>query len=248
LETAAKTDNFPLKATVDFESGTWGVRADSEKIKELFDEPVNLHVQSGDGGVRFTDGKGAEKSIRTCREYRSVIEAGFYPSDNTELKISFDLAATSAMLEAASCAKLAPISYIRSPRLGLTNLNLLPARLAPTWRLDGSEIISKQDATTIQEFLDTRSISAQIHSNTQVSIECEDHGVTLTELMRADFDDDGVEEILFKSHFYIKFATFRSLSIGLLRKRDLVSMFEYQSWNSEIEMAQYRHQMARIMR
>jgi hypothetical protein len=66
--------------------------------------------------------------------------------------------------------------------------------------------------------------------------------------MRADFDDDGVEEILVKLHFYIKFATFRSLSIGLLRKRDPVSMFQYQSWDREVEMAQHRHQIARIAR
>ena len=81
-----------------------------------------------------------------------------------------------------------------------------------------------------------------------VGIECQDHGITLAELMRADFDDDGVEEILIKVHSYIKFATFRSLSIGLLRKKDAVSPFEYQSWNREIEMAQHRHQIARIMR
>jgi hypothetical protein len=66
--------------------------------------------------------------------------------------------------------------------------------------------------------------------------------------MRGDFDDDGAEEILIKLHFYIKSATFRSLSIGLLRKKDPVSPFEYQSWDSEIAIAQYRHQIARTTR
>ena len=47
-----------------------------------------------------------------------------------------------------------------------------------------------------------------------VGIRVQDHGVTLTELMRADFDDDGLEEILITVHYYIKFATFRLLSIG----------------------------------
>lgn len=248
LEAAAETHNFPLKATIDFESGTWEVRADREKINELLDEPVELHAHGSEFGVQFTDGKGAEKSIRTCREYRSAIEAGFYPSDNTALKISFLLATASAMLDAASCAKIPPISYIRRPRLGLKNLDLLPAQIAPTWKGDGSNITMKSDASTIQEFLEAGNISVQVRADTLVSIEVEDQGVALTELMRADFDDDGVEEILVKKHFYIKFGTLRSLSIGLLRKRDPDSIFEYESWDSATDLAQLRHEIARAMR
>ena len=104
------------------------------------------------------------------------------------------------------------------------------------------------DASTIQELLDARDITVQIHSDTVVSIEVEDQGVALTELMRADFDDDGVEEILVKKHFYVKLGTLRSLSIGLLRKRDLNSIFEYESWDSATDLAQLRHQIARAMR
>lgn len=248
LDAASKTDKFPLNATVDFKSGSWEVIADSEKTNALFDDPVDLHVQGRESGVRFTDGKGSEVSVSTCREYRAAIAAGHYPSDNTELKVSFALATTSAILEAASRAKLAPTSYIRSPRLGVANLKLLPATLAPTKRLDRSNIVSQSGCTTIQELVETGSISAGVLSDTEVGIECEEHGITLTELMRADFDDDGVEEILIKAHSHTKFATFRSLSIGLLRKEDAASLFEYQPWNREIEMAQYRHQIAPIMR
>jgi hypothetical protein len=248
VEAAVKTSKFPLNATVEFESGTWEVKADPDKINNLLDEPVVLHVEGGREGVRFTDGKGSEFSVRTCREYKSAITAGCYPSDNTELKVSFILATASAVLEAASCAKLAPISYIRSPRLGVTNLNLLPGKLAPTWRLDGSEIISVSDADSIQTLFEKGSIRTQILSDVRVTIECKDHGVTLTELMRADFDYDGVEEILVQMHFYINGATFRALSIGLLHRRGLDSMFEYQSWDADWPRAQSRHQIARVMR
>jgi hypothetical protein len=248
LDAASKTDKFPLNATVEFESGSWEVVADSEKINKLLDEPVDLQAQGIEGGLRFTDGKGSERPIRTCREYISAIAAGFYPSNNLELKLSFTLATTSAILQAASRARLAPTSYIRSPRLGVTNFGLLPSTLAPTKRPDRSEIISQSGCATIQDLVEARGISAGILSDTVVGIECQDRGITLTELMRGDFDDDGVEEILIKVHSYIKFATFRSLSIGLLRKKDAVSLFEYQSWNREIEMAQHRHQIARIMR
>ena len=137
------------------------------------------------------------------------------------------------MLEAASRAKLAPISYIRSPRLGVTNLNLLPRKLAPTQRSDGSEIISESDTNSIQTLFEKGSISTQISSDARVTIECEDHGVILTELMRADFDYDGVEEIFVQRRFYIKGGTFGALSIGLLRRRHLDSMFEYQLWDAD---------------
>ena len=232
LDAASKTNRFPLNATVHFESGSWAVAADSERINILLDEPVDLHVQGKERGVRFTDGKGSAISISTCREYKAAIAAGYYPSDNTNLKVSFYLATTSAILEAASRARLAPISYIRSPRQGVTNFGMLPATLAPTKRSDQSDIVSTSGGTTIQELVEAGSISANILSDTEVEFECQDHGVALTELMRADFDDDGVEEILIKVNSYIKFATFRSLSVGLLGKKDAASPFEYQLWNS----------------
>ena len=248
LDTASKTNKFPLNSTVHFESGSWNVVADSERINRLFDERVDLHVQGKECGVQFTDGKGSEISISTCREYKTAIAAGYYPSDNTNLKVSFVLATTSAILEAASCARLAPISYIRQPRQCVTNLRLLPATLAPARHLYGSDMVWQSDYTTIQDLVEAGEISSESQSDTTVGIECLDHGVILTELMRADFDDDGAEEILITMHSYIKFATFRSLSIGLLSKKDAVSLFEYRSWDRENEMAQHRHQIARIMR
>jgi hypothetical protein len=248
IEVAVKTGKFPLNATVEFESGTWEVKADPEKIDKLLDEPVVLHVQGSKEGVQFTDGKGSERSIRTCRKYKSAITAGYYPSNNAENRTSFILATATAVLEAASRAKLAPISYIRSPLLGVTNLNLLPGLLAPTRRHDRSEIISVSDTDSIQTLIEKGSINAQISSDARITIECESQGVTLTELMRADFDNDGVEEILVQMHFYISGASFRALGIGLLRKRNLDSMFEYQSWDADLSRSQRSHQIARIMR
>lgn len=248
LDTASKTDKFPLNATVYFENGRWEVTADPEKINRLFDEPVDLHVQGRARGVRFTDGKGSEISISTCREYKEAVSARYYPSDNTENKISFVLATTCAILEAASRARLASVSYIRSPRVGVTNFSMLSARLAPTRRADRSDIISLAGYTTIQELVEAGSISAEILSDTEVKIECQDQGVTLTELMRADFDEDGVEELLIKEHFYIKSCSLRSLSVSLLSKKDPVLPLEYESREARIEMAQHRHQIARILR
>lgn len=233
LDTASKTDKFPLNATVYFESGSWEVMADSEKINRLFDEPVDLHAHGRGLGVRFTDGKGSEISISTCREYKAAISARYYPSNNAENRASFVLATTCAMLEAASRARLASVSYIRSPRVGVTSFRLLSARLAPTRRADRSEIISLSGYTTIQELVDAGSISAEILSDTEVRIECQDQGVTLTELMRADFDEDGVEEVLVKEDFYIRSASHRSLSVSLLGKKDPVSPLEYQSWDAK---------------
>jgi hypothetical protein len=247
-EVAVKTSKFPLNATVEFESGAWEVKADPEKVDKLLDEPIVLYVRGSEKEVQFTDGKGSYISVRTCREYKSAITAGYYPSNNMEMKASFILATASAMLEAASRAKLAPISYVRSPRLGVTNFNLLPGKLAPTWRLDRSEIVPVSDFDSIQTLFEKWRISLRILSDVCVTMECEDHGVTLTELMRADFDFDGVEEILVQMHFYIKGATFRHLSIGLLRRRNPDSMFEWQSWDADWPRAQSRHQIDRIMR
>lgn len=203
LDAATNTSGFPLHTTIEFESGVWDVRADPGQVDKLLDEPVTLWAENGRVGVAFKNENGDEISVRTCREYRTAVSSGFYPSDNTQLKMSFLLVTASAILEAAARAKLAAVSHFRSLRKSVMGADKEDPQLT---KPDGLEL-------------------------------------SLTELMRADFDGDGIEEILVLQRIYATAGTFRALEIGLLRKAHPQSEIEYSTWSVDANWAQAQRKL-----
>ena len=198
LDAATKTSGFPLHTTIAFESGVWDVRADPGQVDKLLDEPVALWAENGQGGVAFKNENGDEISVQTCREYRAAVSTGFYPCDNTQLKMSFLLVTASAILEAAARAKLAAVSHFGPKRKKIED-----SRAPESGGLE----------------------------------------LSLTELMRADFDDDGTEEILVLQSIYATGGTFRALEIGLLHKPHAHSEIEYSTWDVDANWAQAQRKL-----
>jgi hypothetical protein len=198
LDAATKTSGFPLHTTIEFESGVWDVRADPGQVDKLLDEPVALWAENGRVGVAFKNENGDEISVRTCREYRTAVSSGFYPCDNTQLKMSFLLVTASAILEAAARARLAAVSYFGPKRKKVTDADREDSQAPESGGLE----------------------------------------LSLTELMRADFDGDGIEEILVLQRIYATAGTFRALEIGLLHKPHAHSEIEYSTWDVDANWAQ----------
>jgi hypothetical protein len=202
IDVATQASGFPLHTTVEFESGAWNVKADPEQIEKLLDEPVALWADPNRPGVTFKDENGHEISIRTCREYRTAVSSGFYPTDNTQLKMSFLLVTASAILEAASRAKLAAVSYIGHKREKVR----------------------------------------------QVGQEDPDSGgfdLSLTELIRADFDGDGIEEVLVLQRIWATGGSFRAVEVGLLRRPTADSKIEYSTWDLDANWAEAQQKVFR---
>lgn len=247
---ASKAKGFPLYTRIEFESGKWDGTTDSKQIDSLLDTPVAIGAIPKPDGVRFISANGGSMAIRTCREFRAAISAKFYPSDNTQLKMSLPLMRASALLEAASRARLAAISYIKSPHVGVADLYLLPAYLLPRVGDEQKQDGESLSSSSLQSFLSAKKISILSVSSDQLSVVIGDIGMLLQELLRADLDGDGIEEILVQRTIYATQGTFRAYEIGLLRRPEPDVGLTFGDWaqNGDWARAQREIHIARIMR
>jgi len=247
---ATEAKGFPLYTRVEFENGEWDGRTDLRQVDSLLDTPVTIGAIPNPDGVRFVSSNGASMVVRTCREYRAAIAACFYPSDNTQLKMSLPLMRASALLEAASCAQIAALSYIKSPHIGVADLHLLPAYLLPQICDEQKRDIANLSTSSFQSLLSSNKISILSVSSNHVSVVIGDFGTHLQELLRADLDGDGIEEILVQRIIYATGGTFRAYGIGLLRRPEADVPLSFEDWaqNGDWVRAQRDTHIARIMR
>jgi len=168
--------------------------------------------------------------VRTCREFRAAITAKYRPADNSQLKMSFLLVRASAIFEAASRAQLAAISYVKSPHLGLADLRLLPAHLVPRVGLQERQDVPNTGMDSLAALYGAGKISIPSFSSNHLDVVAGSLGVGLKELLRADLDGDGIEEILVHRIIYAVKGTFRNYQIGLLRRAEPGARFSFEDW------------------
>jgi hypothetical protein len=241
---------FLLHTGIEFENGEWDGRTDSKQIEALLDTPVAIGGFPEPAGVQFVSPSGGSMVVKTCREFRAATAANYRPLDNSNLKMSLPLMRASAVLEAASCARLAAISYVKSPHVGLADLRLLPAYLVP--RVHSGERQGGGDLFTdsIQALLSAEEASIVSFSSSHLGVISGDFGTSLQELLRADLDGDGIEEILIQRIIYAVAGTFRHYGVGLLRRPEPDVPFSFEDWapNKNWARVQRDTHIARITR
>jgi hypothetical protein len=167
----------------------------SDMVERCLDRPVLIG-----GNPKFTadfgDGTGARMSVRTCRQYRAAMAAGFYPITNYDIKSEAFLKAANSVLTAASSLRTAHISYIRNPHRGVADLDLFPASVLPAWGPDERELVEGWKDLSLDDLLERNEIKISRVSSTQLSLERHSMGLMIRELCRSDVDGDGIEDIL----------------------------------------------------
>jgi hypothetical protein len=247
---ATKSKGFPLTTRIEFESGDWDGSTDPQEIGTLLDKPVSIGSSPNSDGVRFVSANGGTMVVRTCREFRAAIAALFRPADNMQLRMSLFLMRASALLEAASRARLATVSYINSPHVGLADLDLLPGYLLPWVSDEQKQRIEELSTSSLLSLLSAGEISIRSISSNHLDIVVGDLGVSLQELIRADLDADGNEEILAQHTIYATQGTFRHYTIGLLRRFEPDGRLAYEDWSATDDWTQVQREfhLERAMR
>jgi len=132
--------------------------------------------------------------VRTCKEYEDAIACGYYPRTNFDIKMSVFFKHQCGLLQALKKATIPTVSYIDSPRRGILDLDLLPFTFFPyIGELSGEYKgnASYQDKINAKEIL-----IKNVSQNTIRIEEPEGMGQFLAEVVRADFNGDGIEDIL----------------------------------------------------
>jgi len=168
--------------------------------------------------------------VRTCREYRAAKAAGYYAYTTFAMKMEGFVSAASAILEAATSAQVPTVSHLRSPRIGVSDLHLLTASILPIIGPDDEGKIAALGNMTLRELALSGKVSLVDVSGLRLNLVFNGTGMVLCELLRADLDADGTEEILVQYHTYAVGGTFGASSIGVLRRIGPDAPLSYQHW------------------
>jgi hypothetical protein len=161
------------------------------EVGRLFDEPLALlNCQPAHLDVEHSDGR--RREIRTTREYRDAIAQGFIPTCNAMVKIAtlFDLPL--AVFTAMERAQPARVSFIREPRTGIIDLKYMPVSMLPRGQISQED----GDYKTLEEVQRNGNLKVVSSTSHSLHIEYAYFSRIIVEIMRADLDEDGIEDIL----------------------------------------------------
>jgi hypothetical protein len=188
--------------------------ANSQYAAILMDKPFALSRGSIDH-VLLRNDNGEETICTTANQFLAAKAAGLQPVTQFDITSYGFADETSELLRAVKESRYAPISEIRLPHVTLKNLD----RWAAVWASDCfvdtqidlskyKSILSLVDA----ELLEVEDKSVWVltaHPNPNVG----GLSIQLRELMRADLDRDGREEILVSSLIFARQGTLRAPSV-----------------------------------
>ncbi len=216
---------FDLIESIKFADGTQVKSIAKSEIDGLRDLPISFGENVGIESVRLMKKKGDAIEVRTCREYDAGLKSGYSPANNMERKLASFFKYPCALLNALEIASVAEESFITD--VGVVNVELLPFSLFPHI----GEYKSRQEfaidlQTTYQQKIETGELV--VRERTEHVLEIEDTGVvqSLREIVRADFNNDGIEDVLVDEGNWVTQGTYSSYGIIVLTRKSLHGKFE----------------------
>lgn len=173
----------------------------NELSREKYEEYLDTILQLPEWlsvGLRLIKDDEVEVYVKTLREYQKAVDDGYYPYSNAEIKTAYAyFVRPISLLNILLKAKLAENSYIDDPKRGLADITLLPASLL--FSFDTSEDLSPntlQNNKSIADLVSSGTARITQIGSDLISIEYDECWTTMFELMRADVDEDGIQELI----------------------------------------------------
>jgi hypothetical protein len=206
--------------------------ADAEEVKvvtladieALRDRAMHFGENSGMDSLVLTSDEKGERIVRTCREYEQALSEGFYAYTTVDIKVASRFEHQCGLLNALESARPPSSSFVSHPKVGVLDLAIMPISFFPYFGDTGP---GHSANVTYQNKVDEGALVIKRVSHNLLQIE-EPHGMgqQLVEVVRADFNGDGIEDILLFEYCY---ATEGTLGYGLVRiitRTSSTGMFE----------------------
>jgi hypothetical protein len=182
------------------------------EIETLRDRPIRLGSNDHIDGVTLTNDANETRHIRTCREYDEAIQQGYFAYSNFDIKMSTWFEHQCGLLKSLYAATSPAKSFTSNPRVSILDLELLPFSFFPQF---GERDQTIDPASTYQSKVDDGTLVVKrVRQNLLQIREPEGMGQQLVEVARADFNGDGIEDILLFEYCY---ATHGTLGYGGIR-------------------------------
>jgi len=207
------------------------VDVDRADIEVLLDRPIKEDALDSDG-LTLVDPNGGVRKVSTLRAYREAMAQGFFAVTGYAMAMEAQyFERPLVLLNVIAAAQYPELSHMESPRLGLCDLDRLPATLLfVTEEMTSDPAFEGQRAAlegkTIHDLISSGEATVRSVSSQHLQIE-HAHGLTyLLELMRADTNADGLEELVLHRGGGPVGGTYSSARVMALSIREAGGVFE----------------------
>lgn len=196
-------------------------------IDDLRGRPIRLGQNDHIDGVTLTNDSNEKVYVKTCKEYDTAIQSGYYALSNFDIKMSTFFEHQCGLLSSLQAATTPEFSFIADPRIGIVDLQLIPFSFFP---LLGDAPQEDDSTATYQSKVDDGTIVIKrLRQNMLCIEEPEGMGQQLIEVARADFNNDGIEDILLFEYCYATHGTLGFGGIRILTRKSENGLFEIVS-------------------
>jgi hypothetical protein len=215
---------FTLLKELEFEESGNVHSVTKEKIDDLLTLKIHLGGRDHIHGLDLWSEEFGEIHVATCIEYDQAIARGYFPKSNFDIMLSISFEHQCGLLKALKKACTPSASYVSSPRRGIVDLNILPFSFFPNVGEQGAEYSGSE---TYQDKIRNGELFIRsVNQNSIIIEEAEGMGQFLVEVVRADFNDDGMEEILLYECCYATHGTLIYGGVRVITRTSEDSLFE----------------------
>ena len=225
-----KEITFELVKSIKFADGTEVrsiTKADFETLRDL---PIDMGGNKTDGVTltksRKTKSRNNKIHVRTCREYDSALEDGYYPSSTYDISMASWFKYPCGLLSLLETAAIPQRSFLPNSSEEVFNLELIPLSLFPVVTDFEQRYGYNIENVTYQDRVEKGLLKVTAKGDNRFS--CEDDGLRqhLTEVARADFNGDGIEDILLSEAVYATQGSYRTYNLIIVTRKSMDGKYE----------------------
>lgn len=183
----------------------------STDVDTLYDRPILPRLHGLDKLTMVKEVSAEEKiEVRTCREWAEAVLDGYYALTTYDIKEETFFKKVYALIIALARARVPKYRFISDQRVSIANFDLLPVTLLPALSSDSLEELQRfeSDGVHMPDLIAQGRVRVVSSSPLSLTLHYDYMGLYLNEILRADLNDDGVEDLLLASYEWALEGTF----------------------------------------
>jgi len=183
--------NIKLPSGIEFIDAVYDIFYLNKDYSVLYDKKILLHAIPN--YLELAKENGDRIKVSTLREWQNACAAGYNPSTNFAIKISSAFTFLDDFFQAMQKARMPRVSFISEPWLELDDLDYLSPNILHDF--EGKLRTYSEKGFSVGDLVRKGIITRSYGGFYKVAFEFEGMETGLIEQFRADFNEDGIEDI-----------------------------------------------------